>query len=1213
MRFFQKNKGAISIFLVIVMVPMITLSALFVDASRIKLSQSVMNSAGDLVMNTALTNYDTVLKDMYGLFATAQDKEDLFEKLEDYYRTSIISAGVSGTEADSYVSYLMETLGMISEGETSDLLNMHLTDFTISEVENANMANAAIVKSGIVNFMKYRAPINMGLGFLNSLQTFTSLSKSTELVENRKAYYTEQESVMKNCKSAWEHINKYNKNDMLKSETYFDDFKNESKEFKEKYHEIGSKIIKDLYDTQAYVNNPLESLRNYSFNYVSDNRTIQRKINAFYSAVDRLEEKQEKVDEYVYPDDAYDLQYLVQGNRKGIFKDYANAMENLNKCYQDLIYAIENETEEIVEIHPVTGLPYITRQKVSPTQSTTEYDSIFEDKEEAYEEIKSRISRISKDVAAKVDTTETNAKIVELNNKFTKFRNDLTDARDNLNIALEYLNKVYNAVKPGGSLENKKEQWYQTTKAEELANSPLAKQDSAEIKNLSSFLKANEVEALINRLKNISTNLTEMLNELEKYSFFDTKLSEIKDYETLKRIIEKKIGSSQLKSVPIKETELDIKVSGWLQNSFKEGVVNADWIDDTGTQIHLIKDKLNFYVFLFSHFNLGNVDDTSTAEKKEKGGREAKNELEKNLEETASNLVDEGEKKNTQRPNEIIDKPELPSKGNQGGTSGGNEKVETNKDAAVSNTKKSLGDMFTNLGKILKNMGVTLRDDIYISDYIMSMFSYDTIVKEFEFDNPDVSNPESKLKTLTKYPIDENNNFAYRREVEYIIFGGSNSKNISKSYGTIFGIRLGFNLIYAFTDSSIREGAMAIAVPISAATLGVVPAPLIQVCIIIGISIAESALDLNDLSDGKPVPLFKNSETWRISFTGVVNVLKEQAQNVLQDAKDYLIDEARDKLNEFLDKTDEELQEMINRGTGEVEKLLDSVEVSFDTMIERHANMAIQKVTTLANNAIEEANMDPTFDKVKYIQEELNKWLEEEKAISGEDSLEYIAKSEAVNIINEKIDTILNAFENAINSVTSSAESAISDIGVELQKEISNIRNNISTRLKNYNEQINAYREKMKEEVRASINEGAESLKNTINDKLDGVFGSSAGGGFGSSTEGGLSLNKGDSTGMASLLSFQYSDYLRLFTIIGLLSNPDGILLRTADVIQCNMQLTQSDESYRLRNSVAYVEVNATVQVKPLFLALPLFADVESNPKDDSNWYTIKYNGIKGY
>ena len=59
MRFFQKTKGAISIFLVIILVPMMTVSSLFVDASKVKLARSMAESAGDLTLNTALTNYDT--------------------------------------------------------------------------------------------------------------------------------------------------------------------------------------------------------------------------------------------------------------------------------------------------------------------------------------------------------------------------------------------------------------------------------------------------------------------------------------------------------------------------------------------------------------------------------------------------------------------------------------------------------------------------------------------------------------------------------------------------------------------------------------------------------------------------------------------------------------------------------------------------------------------------------------------------------------------------------------------------------------------------------------------------------------------------------------------------------------------------------------------------------------------------------------------------
>jgi len=43
-------------------------------------------------------------------------------------------------------------------------------------------------------------------------------------------------------------------------------------------------------------------------------------------------------------------------------------------------------------------------------------------------------------------------------------------------------------------------------------------------------------------------------------------------------------------------------------------------------------------------------------------------------------------------------------------------------------------------------------------------------------------------------------------------------------------------------------------------------------------------------------------------------------------------------------------------------------------------------------------------------------------------------------------------------------------------------------------------------------------------------------------------------------------------------------MLRTTDAIQCNMQLVNSDDSYRLKDAVAYVEVNATVHVECVVL-----------------------------
>lgn len=145
----------------------------------------------------------------------------------------------------------------------------------------------------------------------------------------------------------------------------------------------------------------------------------------------------------------------------------------------------------------------------------------------------------------------------------------------------------------------------------------------------------------------------------------------------------------------------------------------------------------------------------------------------------------------------------------------------------------------------------------------------------------------------------------------------------------------------------------------------------------------------------------------------------------------------------------------------------------------------------------------------------------------------------------------------------------------------------------------------MIEEVDKALTEGADSLKETLNEQMSGMFGEL-------SESSPLDIKEADNTGISSLLSFTYSDYLRLFVLIALYTSEEAVLLRTADVVQVNMAHVTGEGGYLLSESAVYVDISATVQVKPTLLALPLFAEVEGNPSSGSNWYTIKYEGIRG-
>lgn len=65
LQFFQKTKGSVTIFLIIILVPVIAVCTIFVDASRIKLAQGMAQSSADLALNTVLTQYDEKLSDYY--------------------------------------------------------------------------------------------------------------------------------------------------------------------------------------------------------------------------------------------------------------------------------------------------------------------------------------------------------------------------------------------------------------------------------------------------------------------------------------------------------------------------------------------------------------------------------------------------------------------------------------------------------------------------------------------------------------------------------------------------------------------------------------------------------------------------------------------------------------------------------------------------------------------------------------------------------------------------------------------------------------------------------------------------------------------------------------------------------------------------------------------------------------------------------------------
>lgn len=193
-----------------------------------------------------------------------------------------------------------------------------------------------------------------------------------------------------------------------------------------------------------------------------------------------------------------------------------------------------------------------------------------------------------------------------------------------------------------------------------------------------------------------------------------------------------------------------------------------------------------------------------------------------------------------------------------------------------------------------------IRDNLYLSTYIMEMLSYSTIDNEGRYDilkdqGFDVStltkeNMDDKYnsvndkwnsdeykdyfnKSLTNKRLCKENNAAYGCELEYILYGHeNNNENINAAYGQIYEIRYVLNLISAFEHfwnkgSETGKAINAVGEAIMYATQGVIPKMAVKAVLIALLTVFETSNDLNRLEAGFSVELYKTKAAmWQISL-----------------------------------------------------------------------------------------------------------------------------------------------------------------------------------------------------------------------------------------------------------------------------------------------------------------------------------------------------------
>lgn len=255
MKLFTSNRGAVSVFLVIILVPTLIVTSVFVDVSRMFLGKSVAESAGDLALNSQLSQFDKELNEMYGLFAKAQSVDDVAENLDKYFESCMVSAGVNTTDAEQYGQILS---GLIDEetGENfSDLLQIDVSEGAgISAVDGANLDNPEVLKNQIVSFMKYRGPVDIAQSLLGNIKEVKNkteiVEEEAEVTDNMNDYYESENRLLEHLKDAYLDIKNYTEKSGM-TEDYIKELKTYITKLPSGYKDAYICMFKNLYNTQG--------------------------------------------------------------------------------------------------------------------------------------------------------------------------------------------------------------------------------------------------------------------------------------------------------------------------------------------------------------------------------------------------------------------------------------------------------------------------------------------------------------------------------------------------------------------------------------------------------------------------------------------------------------------------------------------------------------------------------------------------------------------------------------------------------------------------------------------------------------------------------------------------------------------------------------------------------------------------------------------------
>ncbi len=1202
MKMFTKEvRGSISLFLSAIILMLVILEGFLIDGSKVLAAKTFMSNAGDLSLNAGLTYYDDALREIYGLFAMSETEEELSANLKTYFQATLgESVGSSdGEYVDQLLGYVQTAIQSGWDGaEAGKLLDLTLEggSFSAKGVEGSALSETYVIKNQILEYMKYRGPASLGYGMLEKIYVFKDLDKQQKTMEAKLDYEETMSDVQKACEKAYENLVVYN--EYLDNQLKPSHLEEESREINKEIYEASvaawcySAVKRDPQVDPDWENGIHGSETGYhDVREAASRCTLAPAMSAEYSAmVSELEG-----DFGSHPSAAMRAVKLMIGfkEERENYRATAQAWENYVLYYQKAMKELEEELDGLDEDEDEGEIEAIEEEMEELEKERYGYEEdgrkikgfeeIYKDMREAANQYKTAVN-----VAALVLENDIDTRMQDAVTRLNKIAEDAEKVRILGTNGKSSLDDVLSSM---NNLESKGQAWQNSIN--NLSAGEVKTSMQSDYSNKSEKLDKEKIRTLQEKLSNGIAYAETIKKAAEQAKAVDNKLfrgEKSRYYPYMKSKLESSPSGGE--TLPYNGTSYrDFSVAVWVGNANKSGILSDiaytvyfDTVENsTGTTPPTM--NLSVYTSQMDQSISGKNDEFFKYLERICPKTEAEEEDSSKAKEEKKKLFDKAQF--DMSPGESL--PTLEAAEGGSGAPGFTETDSNADDKKVSknakNNSKGSSNFLSGVGQLL----VKGRDKLYLAEYATKMFSYYTI------DKTDSNNKTRNQKNLSGYPMSAENNVMYKAEVEYILWGNpSGKKDVEYTLTTIFGIRFLLNSIYAFTgDPEIRQITLALATSIAGWTgFGV---PLVQSVLIIGFALAETALDMKEIKDGKSVPIYKSTSNWQIKPSALTKEAIGQAINDAGSAaKDYLF--------------------------AQLDQLTEDTKDVFKNKLESFANETVDNLVSTASAAVIAPVQERLIGLVNVVTPDREKIRSEIKeAVNG---LKSSVQSEPDSALKEVKLAAISAFETqGINSVISAIEEVQNsetlsnwDIAKKINDRMKECQNTIETKIRSVADRaVKAARS----EVDTALDSANENLQKNVSEGVDKMLMRiDCGVSFAELPEGGAGSagGQGRISGSAAL-TMNYEEYLWLFIAVKSVQSEEDMLKRIGTLIEANLSRSSSKPSpdFTIAGAYTFIEIDATAQLTTTFFSMPVPVKGGGSVTLGNDKYSIGYHGVLGY